>query len=136
MITARTILQRKPSESGFTLAELLAAMVVIGVIAAVAIPKIRSVRGGANAVAAEADLKAVSAAQDSFYRVRQRYSASIDSLRTAVTPSIAITIREASATGWSAKAWDPDSWPHACAVYVGTAAPPKPATSQGVIACD
>jgi hypothetical protein len=46
-----------------------------------------------------------------------------------------VVITEASVNGWSATATNPESYPHLCAMFIGTAAAVAPATAAGVVAC-
>ena len=43
------------------------------------------------------------------------------------------TIVEATATGWAATSTNPDSYPHFCALFIGTAAPVAPADPCGPV---
>jgi general secretion pathway protein G len=79
-LTPRHGLQRNSAESGFTLLELMIVMVVIGLLAAIAIPSyIRSVRA-ANEAVLKADLHVMRQAIDSYTVDKQKAPQSLDDL--------------------------------------------------------
>ena len=123
-------------QSGFTLIELLIVVVIIGIIAAIAIPKFATTKGKANYAAMRSDLHNLTTAQEAFFYDRSHYSADLDSLQFKGSKGDAIVIVEASATGWAATATHQESYPKFCALFIGDAAPIAPATAAGVVACN
>lgn len=122
--------------SGFTLVELLIVMVVIGILAAMAIPNFQSTKGKASLAAVKSDLKNLSTAEESFFYDHRAYSGSVDSLKATTSPGVVLTIVMATASGWAATAYSPNSWPHTCALFYGQVTAVAPATSEGQIACN
>jgi type IV pilus assembly protein PilA len=122
--------------SGFTLIELLVVVVIIGILAAISIPKFRATKNKANYAALKSDLKNLSTAEEGFFYDFRTYSTNLDSLRVKTSHGVVITIVEATSAGWSATAYHPDSWPHTCALYYGSVNPIAPATSEGAIYCN
>jgi hypothetical protein len=57
-------------------------------------------------------------------------------MKLTTSNSNIVTVTEFTATGWSATSQNPQSWPHFCALFLGTAAPVAPATAEGVVACN
>lgn len=57
---------RSRQKRGFTLIELLIVVVIIGILAAVAIPKFQSTKGKANYAAMKSDLHNLTTAQEAF----------------------------------------------------------------------
>jgi prepilin-type N-terminal cleavage/methylation domain-containing protein len=53
--------------TGFTLVELLIVVVVIGILAAIAIPKFQSTKGKAYLASVKSDLKNLSTAEETFF---------------------------------------------------------------------
>jgi prepilin-type N-terminal cleavage/methylation domain-containing protein len=127
---------RSRSKAGFTLIELLIVVVIIGILAAIAIPKFANTKGKANYAAMKSDLRNLTTAQEAFFYDKSRYSQDLDSLQFHGSKGDAIVVVEASATGWSATATHQESYPKFCAMFIGTAAPVAPATAAGVVACN
>jgi prepilin-type N-terminal cleavage/methylation domain-containing protein len=122
--------------SGFTLVEILAVVVIIGILAAILIPKFGNSKNKANFTAVKSDLHNLATMQEAFFYDYQRYTKDLDSLKATVSPGVIVTVEEATGTGWSAKAYHPDTWPHTCAIYFGTATAVAPALSEGVVNCN
>jgi type II secretion system protein G len=122
--------------SGFTLVEILAVVVIIGILAAILIPKFGNSKNKANFTAVKSDLKNLATMQEAFFYDYQRYTTDLDSLKATISNGVILTVEEATATGWSAKAYHPDTWPHMCAIYFGTATRVPPALSEGVVGCN
>jgi prepilin-type N-terminal cleavage/methylation domain-containing protein len=128
-------MRRTQPRSGFTLVELLLVVVIIGILAAMAIPKFRATKNKAYFATIKSDLKNLSTAEESFFYERRRYSDNLDSLKARGSRGVVLTIT-LDGPGWQATAYHPDSWPHTCALYYGTTNPIAPATMEGVIACN
>ena len=124
------------AKRGFTLIELLVVVVIIGILAATAIVTFQSTKGKANFAAMRSDLHQLSTNQEAFFYVYGHYSADLDSLKMNLSHGVQITISEATATGWSATATHPESYPHLCSIFYAGAAPVVPATQDGVVACN
>ncbi len=124
-----------PFRRGFTLIELLIVVVIIGVLAAIAIPKFASTKGKAYFAGMKSDLHNLTTSEESFFYDHAVYSLSIDSLQMSTSHGDVVTIVEASPVGWSATATNPESYPHFCAMFMGSAAAIAPATAAGVVAC-
>jgi prepilin-type N-terminal cleavage/methylation domain-containing protein len=121
---------------GFTLIELLIVVVIIGILAAIAIPKFQSTKGKAYYAGMRSDLHNLTTAQESYFYDHARYTVGLDSLQFQASHGNVVTITEATVSGWSATSQNPDSYPHFCALFLGDAAPVAPATAAGVVACN
>ena len=65
----------RKSNQGFTLIELLIVVVIIGILAAIAIPRFSSTKGKAFDAAAKTDLRNAMTAQEAYYSDWQVYTA-------------------------------------------------------------
>lgn len=128
-------MRRAQRGSGFTLIELLIVVVIIGILAAIAIPKFRSTKNKANFAAIKSDLKNLSTAEESFFYENRRYTTDLDSLKARASRGVVLTIT-LDGPGWQAVAYHPESFPQRCALFYGTNNPIAPATTEGVIACN
>jgi type IV pilus assembly protein PilA len=123
------------AQRGFTLIELLIVVVIIGILAAIAVPKFANTKGKAQAAAMREDLRNLATMQESYFYNNAVYSTSISALQFNSSPGDTVTISTASATGWSASANNIMASPSTCAVFYGSVAPAAPATIEGAIAC-
>lgn len=120
---------------GFTLIELLIVVVIIGVLAAIAIPKFQNTKGKANAASLRADLRNLITAQEAYFYDNATYTTNMTDLNLRVTTGVTVTFGAATSGGWSARVTHPMAWPIQCAVFFGSVAAFSPATSEGLIAC-
>ncbi len=126
---------RRPRH-GFTLIELLIVVVIIGILAAIAIPKFANTKGTAEAAALHEDLRNLATAEESYFYNYAVYTNATSALQLNTSPGVTVTITTAGATGWSASASSPLATPGTCAVFYGTVSnPATPATVEGDIAC-
>jgi type IV pilus assembly protein PilA len=123
------------SRKGFTLIELLIVVVIIGILAAIAIPKFQNTKGKANAAALKSDLHNLASAQESYLFETGAYTLNQATLNLSISPGVTVTIVAATASGWSARATHPASFPLTCAIFVGSVTPLAPATIEGLIGC-
>ncbi len=133
-------MNRAGRTTGFTLIELLIVVVIIGLLAAIAIPKFAATKDKAHMASMRGDLRNLATAQESYWGENATYySGTVPSAQLLYnpSPSVIITISEGTVGGWSATATSPSvqSATAACAMYVGTAAQLPPATVNGVIGC-
>ncbi len=133
---------RRSMKKGFTLIELLIVVVIIGILAAVAIPKFSNTKQRASRSAGIADMRNLATAQEGFFADSNRYAAIGDTGtgpgRMNFVPSTGNTALTlvATTTGWSGLVTIPGA--QFCGIFGGNAARPTgmPATHpEGVPVC-
>jgi prepilin-type N-terminal cleavage/methylation domain-containing protein len=120
---------------GFTLIELLIVVVIIGILAAIAIPKFGSARDRAFISAAKADLRNLASQEEVYYNDNYTYTSDLDAVGFTNSEGITVTVAEATNTGWSASAVPLGMPGDACALFHGDASPLSPATVVSSIEC-
>jgi len=123
--------------AGFTLIELLIVVVIIGILAAIAIPKFEATKVQARLAEMRSDLHNLATAQESYTSDNNMYYAGpVPSAALLYNPSvgISIAITEGTASGWSART-SSTLTTRTCALFIGNAAPVAPATVEGQITC-
>jgi type IV pilus assembly protein PilA len=120
---------------GFTLIELLIVVVIIGVLAAIAIPKFEHSKGKAQVSAIKSDLRNLMSAQESYYYDYQTYATNMSLLSMRPSNGVDLKIFDADNKGWAATATHPQAFPLTCGVFVAGAPPRAPASIEGLIGC-
>jgi type IV pilus assembly protein PilA len=146
------------NRKGFTLIELLIVVVIIGILAAIAIPKFANTKEKAVVASMKSDLRNLVTAQEAFFSDNQDYAGGTyigdgtaysqagtggAASTLAFTPSSknTIVVTYVDAAGWSATATNPavpaTSTPNTCGVYVGVVgnAPNAAVIAEGAPAC-
>ena len=127
------------NRKGFTLIELLIVVVIIGILAAIAIPKFANTKEKAVLASMKSDLRNLVTAQEGFFSDNQDYAGSHAATQTngtggggvvAFSPSQgnAVVVNYVDAAGWSATVTNPavTGTPNTCGIFVG-----DPATYSG-----
>ena len=132
------------NRKGFTLIELLIVVVIIGILAAIAIPKFANTKEKAVVASMKSDLRNIVGAQEAYFGDNQTYAPAIGPAQAAgvvaFVPSSGNTVVLAAVTaaGWQATVTNPavTSAPNTCGIYVGAAGAPNAAvTAEGAPAC-
>jgi prepilin-type N-terminal cleavage/methylation domain-containing protein len=88
---------------GFTLIELLIVVVIIGILAAIAIPKFSATREKAYFAAMKSDLKYLASQQEIYYSDNYAYTTSTTGLAFTNSEGVTVAIT-AGSSGWGATA--------------------------------
>ena len=135
------------TRKGFTLIELLIVVVIIGILAAIAIPKFANTKDKAKVSGMKTDLRNLVSAQEGHFADYAVYATATTANaagRNATTmvfvPSTRNTVAITSAAtnaGWSATVTRTDlATTTTCGVYVGSEPTPNAAvTSEGAVGC-
>jgi len=134
------------NRKGFTLIELLIVVVIIGILAAIAIPKFASTKEKAYLASMKSDLRNGATAQEGYFADKQAYlSGTAKNLSGVATPLVAlgnfvpsagvtITFTADAGKGWSAVTGH-DATTKTCAIFIGDVAAVAPATVDGEPKC-
>ena len=123
------------NQKGFTLIELLIVVVIIGILAAIAIPKFANTKEKAYVSAMKSDLRNLAAAEEAYVADYLTYSGSIANLDFNSSQGVTVADPTADGRGWSATATHTGT-DLTCALYYGQATAVGAATQEGVVACD
>jgi type IV pilus assembly protein PilA len=89
--------------TGFTLIELLIVVVIIGILAAIAVPKFANSKGKAYAASLKSDLHNLATAQEAYFYDHYTYTTDLNSLKYQISPGVQIVVDEATRAGWLAR---------------------------------
>ncbi|HVT38377.1 MAG TPA: prepilin-type N-terminal cleavage/methylation domain-containing protein [Gemmatimonadaceae bacterium] len=109
------------NKKGFTLIELLIVVVIIGILAAIAIPKFANTKEKAYIASMKADLRNLITAQEAYFSDNNStYAASTGAMGTNYRASAGVTvvISGVTNTGWAASATHP-STAKTCQITLG-----------------
>jgi prepilin-type N-terminal cleavage/methylation domain-containing protein len=134
--------RRIEAEGGFTLIELLIVIVIIGILAAIVIPRMTIARERAHYATIASDIRNLGAAQERFFHGAMSYSQNLADLDFLASQGVVVDVTEATPLGWAAVGTH-DALPpnRGCAIYLGNAvAPPLPSgaahtAGSGVVQC-
>ena len=136
------------NRKGFTLIELLIVVVIIGILAAIAIPKFANTKEKAVVASMKSDLRNLVTAQEGFFSDNQDYAGGTNTTQTngvagagrvAFSPSQGnvVAIGYIDAAGWGATATNPavtSASNDVCGIFVGD--PATYAAGAGLAATD
>ena len=122
------------NSKGFTLIELLIVVVIIGILAAIAIPKFANTKEKAYIAAMKSDLRNLVTAQESYFADQVTYTSSQTGLNYNASNGVTITIAGVAGTGWNATAAHNGTL-KTCGIYLGTASAPVAGANEGEPKC-
>ena len=124
----------RTNRKGFTLIELLIVVVIIGILAAIAIPKFANTKEKAYVAAMKSDLRNLVTAQEAYFSdYNNNYSNAINNFGNNYKTSTGVTVATLSATGgtgWAATATH-NGTPKVCSISVGSGT-----TNEGEPVCN
>ena len=123
---------RLTGKKGFTLIELLIVVVIIGILAAIAIPKFANTKEKAYLASMKSDLRNLATAEESYFSDNQTYTTTQSAMNYTPSSGVNVSISAATGTGWKADASHPATT-RKCHVAFGAAAT---TSTDGIISCD
>ena len=138
------------NRKGFTLIELLIVVVIIGILAAIAIPKFANTKQKAIVASMKSDLRNLVTAQEAFFSDNNDYAGAVAAAQVngtggagkvsfSVSTGNVLVLTYINAAGWKATMTNPavTGVPGTCGIYTGPAAnsPNAAVVQEGAPAC-
>ena len=123
------------NNKGFTLIELLIVVVIIGILAAIAIPKFAGTKSKAYDAAMKSDLKNFATAQESYFADNNSYGTAAQVTTAnlwAATTGVTVSSTDGDGLGWSASATH-NGTTNTCIVCAGDKC--APGDIEGEVSC-
>src|SRR5918911_2858767 len=123
------------ARKGFTLIELLIVVVIIGILAAIAIPKFANTKSKAYVTAMKSDLRNLVSAEESFFSDSARYTTNLTSLNFKASTGVTSPAITTYAGAWMATNSHTQLPGKICGISVNTTNPQVSTAGEGEPAC-
>jgi len=113
------------NRKGFTLIELLIVVVIIGILAAIAIPKFANTKQKAYVATVKTDLRNLVTAEEAYFSDFTTYTTTLATTQFQPSQGVTYAVTAAAGTGWAATATHTGlvgATPSGCHIAIGTAA--------------
>jgi prepilin-type N-terminal cleavage/methylation domain-containing protein len=122
---------------GVTLIELMMVIVIIGLLAVIAMPRLQTARRRALVATMRSDLRSLGLQQESYFYDTATYTDDMAALAVRgfyLSPGVTVAVNEATFLGWSATA-SHGQVGTSCYIFIGDAAPVGTAVDEGTTDC-
>ena len=123
------------TRKGFTLIELLIVVVIIGILAAIAIPKFANTKSKAYVTAMKSDLRNLVTAEEAFFSDSSRYTATLTQLQYKNSTGVMTPSLTTGPGYWSATVTHSQLAASTCGIGVNTTNPQVSTAGDGEPAC-
>ena len=124
---------RVSGKKGFTLIELLIVVVIIGILAAIAIPKFASTKEKAYLASEKSDLRNMATSEEAYFSGNQTYTTDQSAMNFTTSQGVTISGMVANGQGWKGTA-SHSATTKKC--YAGFGSQAAATTLDGIITCD
>jgi prepilin-type N-terminal cleavage/methylation domain-containing protein len=123
------------NRKGFTLIELLIVVVIIGILAAIAIPKFANTKSKAYITAMKSDLRNLMTSEEAFFSDSSKYTSTLSQLAYSQTTGVAAPTITTGAGFWSATVTHTQLAGSECGIGINTTNPEVSAAGDGEPVC-
>ena len=125
----------RTSRKGFTLIELLIVVVIIGILAAIAIPKFANTKSKAYITAMKSDLRNLVTAEEAFFSDSSAYTSQVSQLAYQSSTGVTTPTIVAGSGYWSATVSHTQLAGQSCGIGLNTTNPTVTSAAEGEPAC-
>ena len=125
------------NRKGFTLIELLIVVVIIGILAAIAIPKFANTKERAYIAAEQSDLRNLVTAEEAYFAANTTYTTTVGGTGVNFNSSagVTVTIGAAGGSGWNATSYH-NSTTVTCMIWSGDSTTYSNGAPEGAPKCN